>query len=113
MNLLSKFVGVAHAETQFRVDNFKLFDMFKPNNAEQGLSQIITKIVGFAMLIAALIAFGYLIVAGFQYMTAGGDAAKAQTARQGIVNALVGIIIVVIAYTLLAYVSSVTRRGNF
>jgi hypothetical protein len=48
------------------------------------------------------IAIILLIVSGIKYMTSGGDAEKANDAKRGIINAIIGIVIVVGALFLLA-----------
>ena len=69
----------------------------------QAQSAIVTicNILQIAKIIVAAIGFGIavllLIVAGIKYITAGGDEAKAGEAKKGIINALIGIVIVVAA----------------
>ena len=48
--------------------------------------------------IAGIAAVFYLLLSGFQYITAGGDGEKAGKARTGIVNAIIGIIILMAAF---------------
>ena len=45
----------------------------------------------------------YLIWAGIKYITAGGDGKKAGEARSAIVNAVIGLAIVLGAYTLINF----------
>ena len=52
-------------------------------------------------LAAGTLAIGYLIWAGIQYITAGGSPDKAKAARAGIVNAVIGIIIITSAYAII------------
>lgn len=54
------------------------------------VGQIIT-IILFVVGVAAIL---YLLFSGLQYVTAGGDEDKASNARKGIINAVIGIIIV-------------------
>lgn len=56
--------------------------------------------------IGLAIAIIYLIVSGIKYMTAGGDAEKQITARKGIVNSIIGIIIIVGALFIIALAQS-------
>lgn len=67
------------------------------------LLQIAKQIVAAIGLAIAVI---LLIVSGIKYMTAGGDAEKATTARKGIVNAIIGIIIVIGALFIIALAQS-------
>ncbi|MEX1123793.1 MAG: hypothetical protein WEC81_01320 [Patescibacteria group bacterium] len=92
--------GNTKVERDFGLGDFNFLNPFKGSN----IDSVFGKIVGIVMIVAAVVAFFYLIVSGFQYITAGGDAAKAQTARQGIVNALIGIVVILVAYIVLRYV---------
>lgn len=49
-------------------------------------------------LVAGVLAVFYLIWSGIQYITSTGNPEKAKSARQGIINAVIGIIIIVAAY---------------
>jgi len=60
-------------------------------------------VLNWVLAIVALIAFVYLVINGVNYITAGGDADKATKARTGIINAIIGIIVVVIAFTILRF----------
>lgn len=63
--------------------------------------ETICNVLQIAKTIVAAIGFGIavilLIVAGIKYMTAGGDAEKAGSAKGSIINAVIGIVIVVAA----------------
>ena len=48
--------------------------------------------------IAGIAAIFFLLLSGFQYITAGGDGEKAGKARAGIINAIIGIIILMAAF---------------
>ena len=48
--------------------------------------------------IAGIAAVFYLLLSGFQYITAGGDGDKAAKARAGIVNAIIGIVVLMAAF---------------
>lgn len=59
--------------------------------------------------------FGLILYGGFLYMTAGGEAAKTQKARETIMNAIIGMLIVASSYAIASYVlnafSGVTSGG--
>ena len=63
--------------------------------------QTICNVLQVAKTIVAAIGFGIavilLIVAGIKYMTSGGDSEKAGAAKNSIINAVIGIVIVVAA----------------
>jgi len=61
----------------------------------------ICNVLQIAKTIVAAVGFGIvvilLIVAGIKYMTAGGDDSKAGDAKKGIINGLIGLVVVVAA----------------
>lgn len=65
---------------------------------------LMTKVVGWISLIVGILAFFYLIYAGIMYITAGGNPDQAKKGQQGIVNAIIGIIICIFAYTIVVVI---------
>ena len=72
----------------------------------QTLFDAVAKVIGTLLIVAGIIAFFYLLYGGIQYMTAGGDAEKATAARTTILNAVIGIIIIVISYSIVIYLQT-------
>ena len=68
------------------------------------LDQVINTFVNWAAILAGLIALGFLIYAGIKYVTSAGDPGKTEEAQKQIVSALIGLAIVVLAYTILRVV---------
>ena len=66
----------------------------------------VAKVIDTLLIVAGIIAFFYLLYGGIQYMTAGGDAEKATAARITILNAVIGIIIIVISFSIVTFVTS-------
>ena len=67
-------------------------------NINNNFSDIINQ--GFIIFtwIAGIAAVFFLLYSGFQYITAGGDGDKAGKARTGIINAIIGIIVLMSAF---------------
>jgi hypothetical protein len=61
---------------------------------------LITAVLPWVSLAAGVIAFAYLIYSGFLYLSAGGNAESAKKGQQGILNAIIGLIIIALAYTI-------------
>jgi hypothetical protein len=68
--------------------------------------QLISALVGTMMIVAALLAFFFLILGGIQWITAGGDKAGMETARNKITHAIVGLIIVGAAWAIMMLVQN-------
>ena len=64
------------------------------------LADIINKLIPLIFAIAGLILFFYLISGGFDLLLSGGDPKKAESAKGKITNAVVGFIIIFVAWWL-------------
>lgn len=79
----------------------------QPTNIKIGdVGQLISAVVGTLLIIAALLAFFYLILGGIQWITAGGDKAGMEAARNKITHAIVGLIIVGAAWAVMLLVQN-------
>ena len=76
------------------------------------LGQIINRVVGWVLILAGVIAVIYLIYGGLLYITAAGDAEKATKGRTALINAIIGIIIIALAYLIVVWVNNVIQRGQ-
>lgn len=55
---------------------------------------------GFLLIVAGLLAFAFLILGGIQWITSGGDKAGLEGARNKIIHAIVGLIVVFSAWAI-------------
>jgi len=70
------------------------------------VGQLISALVGTLLILAALLAFVFLILGGLQWITSGGDKAAMETARNKITHAIVGLIIVGAAWAIMMLVQN-------
>jgi len=82
----------------FEIPNLTPFD---------NLGGLIDNLIQLAFFAAGLAFFIFLIIGGFQWITAGGDPKALDSARGRITNALIGIVIVVAAYSIAIIIESV------
>lgn len=68
---------------------------------------LISGFVGAFLVFSFIVAFMYLLLGGFNWITSGGDKAKLQAARDEITNAIMGLIIVSAVWAIM------TLIGNF
>lgn len=66
---------------------------------------LMTKVVGWVSIIVGVLAFVYLIYSGILYITAAGNPDQAKKGQQGIINAIIGIIICILAFTIVSVVA--------
>ena len=68
------------------------------------LGAIIQGIITMMFIVATLLALGFLIFGCIKWITSGGDKAGVETARNIIVAALVGLVVVFLSYFVLTFV---------
>jgi hypothetical protein len=69
-----------------------------------GITNIISSIIGVMTITAGIWFLFQLLFSGYEWMTSGGDVKKISGARDRIVHAFIGFVIVVAAWSLLAVV---------
>ena len=70
----------------------------------QDLSLVGLALVDIALRVAALVAVGYVIYGGMQFVLAQGDTERTKRARQTVINSLIGLIIALISTGLVAFI---------
>lgn len=69
-----------------------------------GKNGILMKVSGVLATIGGLVAVIIIVVAGFSYITSAGDAQKANNARSAIIGAIIGLVIIAAAETIVVFV---------
>ena len=72
-----------------------------PNLKILDFGQLVIALIGAILFIAALAAFFFLLLGGFQWITSGGDKAGVEGAQKKIQAAVIGLIIVFAAWALM------------
>ena len=65
---------------------------------------IVSGVITLAFILAAIIAFAFLVFGGITWITSGGDKAKTESARNMITAALVGLLIVFAAWAIMSLI---------
>ena len=79
-----------------------------PKGALTDLGTILSAGIKLIIIAAGLIAFVYLLLGGIKWITSGGDKAGVETARNQIIQALIGLIVVLAAWGLIVLVEKAT-----
>jgi len=69
------------------------------------INTLFGKTTSIIALVAGMIAFIYLVYSGILYLTAAGNPDSAKKGQQGIINAIIGIIIIVAAWAIIGAIS--------
>ena len=77
-----------------------------------GTSLCQLQIINVLLVVVGILAVIYLIYGGIMYITAGGDAEKANKGRVAITNAIIGIVIIMLALAIYNFVIQGVRSGD-
>lgn len=102
MNLIGRTLVAANPPT----DVINNISPFKPIENSGDIAGMVYKGISITLWIAAVLAVIYLIYGGILYITAGGDAEKATKGRTALINAIIGIIIILLCLVIVAYLKT-------
>lgn len=77
-----------------------------------GIGRIVTLAIEYLIWIAGILTFFYLVYSGILYVTSAGNADQAKKGQQGLINAVIGIIVIVLAYVILKAVADTAGRDS-
>lgn len=106
-SLYATLASLMIAESTFAADGKTLFGAQNASALNTGGGDPYAAITGTIIKLLSLvtiIAVGFALYAGFQIMTAGGDEEKVKTGRKTIINVLIGIVVMWLAYAIVTFV---------
>src|SRR3990170_3169158 len=116
---MTLFLGAQHALAQSKVTPIETeagadtnIEVEKVPLLEGELTAWIGNIINVILIIVGILAVIYLIYGGIMYVTAGGDAEKANKGRVAITNAIIGIVIIMLALAIYNFVIQGVRSGD-
>jgi Type IV secretion system pilin len=80
-----------------------------PNDWVQVVFLVVLAVLDMALRLAGVIAIGYIVYGGIQYVTSQGEPDKTKDAQQTIINALIGLSIAMVAAAFVSFIG--TRLG--
>jgi len=72
------------------------------------LGGLFGRIITYSLGFAAIVLFVLLVVGGFKYITSGGDPKAVEGAQKTLTSAIVGLIIILLSYTILVIITKIT-----
>lgn len=73
---------------------------------------VFNNLIHAALMFVGVVAIFFIIYSGFQLVTSGGDAKKVSGARQTLTFAIIGLIIVLCSFGIIAVVGKLTNTSN-
>lgn len=77
------------------------------------LEQLILNIINAALILAGVIALGFLVYGGFRYLASRGDETEVTAAKNTIVYAVIGLVVLGIAAAIVNFVIDAVLGGGF
>jgi len=78
------------------------------------LSDIILRTIQMLLAFAAGIAILFVIIGGYQYITSHGNEEQSEAGKKTLLNAIIGIVLIVLSYAIITVVvNTVSRGGGF
>ncbi len=81
-------------------------------DANTSIGSIITFLVAFVIIIAVLLALVFIVIGAIQWITSGGDKTKVDSARNHIVAAVLGLIVIAFSFVLINVVITALGLGS-
>mgnify|MGYP001558903174 CR=1 FL=1 len=83
------------------------------DSTNTGINDIIIKVLNILLGVAFLVAVLFLVIGGFRYITSAGNEEVAGKGRATIINALIGVVVIILSYVIVQVVArTVTTTGN-
>lgn len=77
-----------------------------------GPNDLIIKAINILLGVAALVAVLFLVIGGFRYITSAGNDEQAKAGRKTIINALIGLVVVILAYVIVSAVNKTVSSSG-
>lgn len=76
-----------------------------------GPSGLIYNIIMMLLLLAGAVAVLFIIIGGFWYITSAGNEEQAEKGKSTLMNAIIGIVVIVLSYVIIGVVSNFVATG--
>ena len=75
-------------------------------------SEVVVAVIQILLYIVASISVLFLIIGGFRYVTAHGNEEQAEAAKKTIIHSIIGLIIVILSFAIIAIITNILVAGQ-
>jgi hypothetical protein len=68
-------------------------------------SELIVKVINYALLVAGTVTVLFLVVGGFWYLTSAGNEEQAEKGKKTLINSIIGLVVITLSYTIVRIIS--------
>ena len=112
---LAQTTGSGSGSFDAGLSNGKLRGLF-PGSGLGGartFGDLIYEIISIALFVAGAVAVVFVILGGYQYMTSAGNEEAAEKGKQNVINAIIGIVIIIMSYVIITVVANLVGTPNY
>lgn len=78
----------------------------------KSLAELILRVLKYLLILSGMIAVVAMVIGGFWYITAGGNEEQAEKGQKAITNAIIGLVVVILAYAIINIVTETLTTDN-
>ena len=104
-------IGLVAVALSFAISNF-FVNVVNEASSENDISDAIGNIIKSFIAIGGVVALGFIVFGGFQYMTSNGDAGKVQKAKTTILYAVIGLVVAALAFTIVNFTIDIIKKKD-
>jgi hypothetical protein len=82
-------------------------------SGSRSLTDLLMSIIQLMLIFAGIIAVAFIIVGGYWYITSAGNEEQAEKGKGTLVNAIIGVVIVILSYVIVGIVSNLVGNDRF
>ncbi len=101
---------LAIAQTNPLNRKFACQEQFGQNCDNTSVNDLIVRVIRILLGVAFAVAVLFLIIGGFYYITAQGNEEAAGKGKQTVINALIGIVIIIMSYVIVNVIANLAYR---
>ena len=87
------------------------FGFSSPLTGATTASQLAIQIINLMLMFSGIVAVFFIIIGGYQYLTAGGNSEQAEKGRTAVTNAIIGIVIIILSYVIINVIVNLVGNG--
>jgi len=112
--LILPYAALAQNRVQGGLENSQLRQVFGSGGltSSQDLTGLIINIIRIMLFFAGAIAVVFVIIGGYFYMTAQGNEEQAEKGKKTLINAAIGIIVIILSYVIISVVVNLVTGSS-
>lgn len=83
-----------------------------PGSAGATVRDVLGLYINIFLGVVGIIAIGFIILGGFRYITSAGNDEAAESGKKMITNAIIGLVVIILSYTIITVIINALGKGQ-